>query len=101
MSCFDRNTMINIVNVLINTKSVSVAIVIDNSEHENILNDLKKLDGGGLYNPMRNTFKKDGELFLFHSINSNITGKAFDHIFFYKNLKSFGSLKSKKDWIFE
>lgn len=101
MICFNRKTMINIVNILLNTKSVSVAIVIDKSEHEKIISELKTLDGGGLYNPMRNTFKKDGEIFFFHNIHSNITGKAFDHIFYYKNLQSLGSIKAKKDWIFE
>lgn len=101
MICFNRKTMINIVNVLLNTKSVSVAIVIDKSEHDKIISDLKSMGNSGIFNEMRNTFRKDGELYLLHNVNSNYTGKSFDHLFFYKKLLDNGSIKSKNTWLFE
>jgi hypothetical protein len=101
MRIFNRNTTISIIDALIRTKSVSVGVVIDKSEHDKIISDLISLGNSGIYNEMRNTFRKDGELYLLHNVNSNITGKSFDHLFFYKNVQNNGSIKSKNTWFFE
>lgn len=101
MEILDRKTAMYVLDALLRTKSVAIAIVIDKSEHDKIISDLKSMGNSGIYNEMRNTFRKDGELYLLHNVNSNYTGKSFDHLFFYKNLLDNGSIKSKNTWFFE
>lgn len=90
--------LILITSILLKTPKTSVAVVVDKTEHENIVSKIQE-NVSCLYNKINNTVKFDGILYLLHNEHSTTHGKKFNHTFYYSGNPKYNVIKTDYSYI--